>query len=183
MPAKKQITKEMILSSALDMLKKDGAESINVKSLAKKLGCSTQPIYLSFKSMGELRDELSSLAVEEFVKEMNRLCGKDEIDMCGISYVRFAGIEPKLFQYLFMRENAFSELKNALSPIIDRSVERLAKQYNIDYAEADRLHDQLWLHAHGIASMIATGFCDWNMEKAEKMLSECRTSLTESYGD
>lgn len=183
MPAKKLITKEMILSAAMAMLKNGGADSVNVKSLAKKLGCSTQPIYLSFKSMDELRGELSSLAVEEFIKEMERLYGKRDFDMCGISYVKFARNEPKLFQYLFMRENAFSELKNALSPIIDRSVRRFAEQYGIEYAEADRLHDQLWLHAHGIASMIATGFCGWNMEKAEEMIYECRKSLTESYGD
>ncbi len=182
MPAKKQITKEMILSSAMEMLKKSGADSVNVKSLTQKLGCSTQPIYLSFKSMSELRDELSTLAVSEFIKEMKNLCGKDEIDMCGIAYVKFAQKEPKLFQYLFMRENAFSELKSALYPIIDRSVMNLAEQYGIGYAEADRLHDQLWLHAHGIASMTATGFCNWNIEKAERMISECRKSLTESYG-
>lgn len=167
----------------MEMLKKSGSDAINVKSLARKLNCSTQPIYLSFKSMGELRNELSTLAVEEFMKEMKKLCGNDEINMCGIHYVKFAKMEPKLFQYLFMRENAFSELKSALSPIIEHSVENLSKQYGIDYTEADKLHDQLWLHAHGIASMIATGFCDWNMEKAEKMISECRSSLTESYGD
>ena len=49
------------------------------------------------------------------------------------------------------------------------------------YDEAHRLHDQLWMHAHGIASMIATDFCDWNMKKAEDMLMEFQICLREKY--
>lgn len=183
MPAKKQITKEMILSSALDMLKDGGMEAVNVKSLAKHLGCSTQPIYLSFENMDSLRSEVSALAVKEFVNEMKDLCGSDEINLYGIAYIQFAQNESKLFQFLFMRRNAFEQLKEALSPIINSSIERLMRKYSVDRNEADRLHDQLWIHSHGIASMIATDFCDWNLEKAEQMFNEYKKSITMKYGD
>ena len=53
--------------------------------------------------------------------------------------------------------------------------------YHIDHEEADILHDQLWMHAHGIASMIATGFCSWDMAKAEAMLADCRRAFTQKY--
>ena len=58
MPAKKKITKERILHTALSMLEKNGYDTVNVKSLAAKLDCSTQPIYLSYRNMAELRQAL-----------------------------------------------------------------------------------------------------------------------------
>lgn len=51
MPAKKQITKDMILDAALTILKQDGMQAVNIKALAKTLNCSTQPVYLSFKGI------------------------------------------------------------------------------------------------------------------------------------
>lgn len=183
MPAKKQITKQMILSSALEILKSGGMEAVNVKSLAKSLNCSTQPIYLSFANMDTLRVELSSFAVTAFIKEMKDMCGDDEVNLYGTPYIQFAQKEAKLFQFLFMRQNAFAELKEALYPIIDGSIGRLMEQYHINRQEADRLHDQLWVHTHGIAAMIATGFCSWDMKKAVKMIRICELALTQKYGD
>ena len=48
MPAKKQVTKEMILNAALKLLQEQGYDAVNLRQLAKELGCSTQPVYLSF---------------------------------------------------------------------------------------------------------------------------------------
>lgn len=80
-----------------------------------------------------------------------------------------------------MRPNAFAEIKQALLPLIEHSVEKLMNTYRISHAEADILHDQLWMHAHGIAAMIATNFCNWNMEKVERMLADCKCSFTQNY--
>ena len=180
MPAKKQITKEMILSAALEMLKEGGEKAVNVKALAKRLNCSTQPIYLSFGSMDALRAELSALAVDTFLKKMES--GGRTASLYGMPYIQVAQTEKELFCYLFMRQNAFSELQEALTPILNRSISRIMEQYHIDQEEAHYFHDQLWMHAHGIASMIATGFCDWNMDKVQKMLLECEQYLSRKYG-
>ena len=66
MPAKKQITKDMILGAALKLLKEQGYDAVNIKQLSKELGCSTQPVYLSFSGMEDLRKELLPLAAGEF---------------------------------------------------------------------------------------------------------------------
>lgn len=65
MPAKKQVPKERILTAALELLKTQGYEAVNIKQLSAALGCSTQPIYLSFSGMDELRMELTPLTVTE----------------------------------------------------------------------------------------------------------------------
>ena len=178
MPAKKQITKDMIVSAAMDMLRARGMDAVNVKALAKKLNCSTQPIYLSFDGMDALRAEIAALAVEIFFQRMSR---DGAAELFGMSYIQFAGEEKQLFRFLFMRQDAFLELRAALAPIMDAAIDRLMERYHIDREEAHHLHDQLWVHAHGIASMIATGFCDWNMDKVQKMLAECEHYFCRKY--
>ncbi len=170
MPAKKHITKEMILSKAFEILRTNGMDSVSVTALAKKLHCSTQPIYLSFKNMDALRAELSEQAVEFFLQFMNE--SGEEPDLFDMAYIQFAKDEKELFQFLFMRQNAFEELREGLSPIMDQSISRLMDQYHISHDEAHFFHDQLWMHAHGIAAMIATDFCDWDMKKVEHMIEE-----------
>lgn len=181
MPAKKQITKEMILDAALKLLEEQGYDAVNIKQLSRKLGCSTQPVYLSFSGMEDLRNELLPLAVKKFETYMKSNSKDDVINLYDINYIHFAIDEPRLFCFLFMRANAFSEIKLALTPVIEQSIGGLMVTYHISHEEADILHDQLWMHAHGIASMIATNFCDWNMEKVSMMLANCKSAFTEKY--
>ena len=181
MPAKKQITKEMILNAALELLKEQGYDAVNIKHLAQKLGCSTQPVYLSFSGMEDLRNELLPLAVKEFETYMKNNSKDGLIDLYDINYILFAKDESRLFCFLFMRANAFSEIKQTLVPVVERSVQKLMSTYHISHEEADILHDQLWMHTHGIASMIATSFCDWNMKKVSMMLADCKSAFTEKY--
>ena len=180
MPAKKQIARDMILSAALEILKDGGMEAVNVKSLARRLNCSTQPIYLSFENMDALRAELSSLAVDTFLEKIT--CDGDAATLYGMAYIRFALEEKHLFRFLFMRQNAYAELRASLLPIMHGAISRLMAQYQIGWDEAHHFHDQLWVHTHGIASMIATDFCDWNLEKVQKMLAECEGYLSRKYG-
>ena len=70
MPARKQVPKEKILAAALKLLREQGYDAVNLKQLAGELGCSTQPVYLSFSGMEELRGELIPLAVAEFERYM-----------------------------------------------------------------------------------------------------------------
>ena len=44
MPAIKKISKEAIIDAAVDVLRDGGEGAINARSVAKQLGCSTQPI-------------------------------------------------------------------------------------------------------------------------------------------
>lgn len=181
MPAKKQITREMILNAALQLVRRGGAQALNVKALAEELHCSTQPIYLSFDGMNALRRELAPTAVQEFERIMRANSPDGQTRLYSWAYILFAQKEPQLFRYLFMRPNAFAEMKPVLTPIIERSVDELARQYSISRAAADRLHDQLWMHAHGIAAMVATDYCSWDMEKARQMLEENAQLFIKEY--
>ena len=64
MPAVRKVYKEQIFVAAGDVLRDDGFSAINARSVAKKLGCSTQPIYFSFKNMDELKAALTERAIQ-----------------------------------------------------------------------------------------------------------------------
>ncbi len=181
MPAKKVITKEIILDTALQVLCKDGIEAVNVKNLAKEMHCSTQPIYLSFEGMDQLREALIQAAVAKFEELLGQESVDGSVQLYGIAYIQLAKKQPQLFRFLFMREHAFEEIRQTLQPLLEQEINRFMKKYRISYDEAHQFHDQLWMHAHGIASMIATGFCDWDMEKVERMIRECYASFSRKY--
>lgn len=181
MPAKKQITKEKILAAAFELLRREGLEAVTIKGVAKELHCSTQPVYLSFDGMDDLRNQLIPMALEQFTDFMKKESKDESVRLYGMDYIQFAKKEPKLFYFLFMRSHAFEETKEMLLPMIEEAAGELAEDYRINMEEADRLHDHLWMHTHGIAAMIATDFCDWNMEKVGRMLAECRRAFTREY--
>ena len=144
----------MILNAALELLKKRGYDAVNINRLAKELGCSTQPVYLSFSGM----EALISMAVEEFWKYMASESPDGRICLYDMSYIRFAKEQPRLFCFLFMRPNAFGEIRQALVPMIEASIGEPMEAYRIDHQEADLLHNQLWMHAHGIADTFVVSF-------------------------
>ena len=181
MPAKKQVTREMILAAAMKLLREQGYAAVNIKRLSQALGCSTQPVYLSFSGMDELRGALTPLAAAEFERYMKSGSGDSVVRLYSMTYIRFAKEEPCLFRFLFMRQNAFAEIRQALLPMIEGAIAELMDTYRISHAEADLLHDQLWMHTHGIAAMTATNFCNWDMKKVERMLADCKRAFVGAY--
>lgn len=63
MARKKQISKEVILQKALEVLIRDGYSSINIKTLSQEIGCSTQPLVWHFGNMERLRAALAEYAL------------------------------------------------------------------------------------------------------------------------
>jgi Transcriptional regulator len=56
MPPKIKTTQEDIILAAIHLTRNGGWDSVNARSLAKELGCSTQPIFRAFGSMEELKE-------------------------------------------------------------------------------------------------------------------------------
>lgn len=104
MPSSPKIPKEKILKTVLFLLIRDGYETLNIKTLAKELGCSTQPISWHFGNMDGLRKELADYAVSYSNKKMqlNAEDGFEAFTEVGNAYVNIAFEEPNLFRFLFL---------------------------------------------------------------------------------
>lgn len=55
MPPKTKVSKEEILSAAVELVRQNGENALNARNIARNLGCSTQPIFSNFIGMDELR--------------------------------------------------------------------------------------------------------------------------------
>ena len=178
MPAKKLITKEFLLGEAFQLVREGGMDGLNVRELAKRCECSTQPVYLSFKGMEELKTEVAKKALDNFYAFIeNEMAKKEypEYKAVGMGYIKFAIEETELFKYLFMRKRTQEDGFEKDS--FDKSTYIIMKNYGLYSDQAYTLHAEMWVFVHGIATMFATGYLDWNWETVSKMVSDVYLGL------
>ena len=105
MPSKKRITRAAIIKTAVEILRKDGFDGVNARKIAKKLQCSTQPIYSEFGNMNELKAELNREAENRYVEKVRQYMAKscyNSYMAYGLGFLGFAKEEKQLFRYLYM---------------------------------------------------------------------------------
>ena len=107
MPAIKKISKEAIIDAAVDVLREGGAAAINARSVAKKLGCSTQPIYLSFQNMDDLKAAMTQRAIALHTRHVRNSNSDTQYSCYGMGFVKFAAEERHLFRWLYLDKDHF----------------------------------------------------------------------------
>lgn len=110
MPAIKKISKEAIIDAAVDVLREGGAAAINARSEAKKLGCSTQPIYLSFQNMDDLKAAMTQRTVALHTRHVRNSNSDTQYSCYGMGFVKFAAEERHLFRWLYLDGGAVRPL-------------------------------------------------------------------------
>ncbi|MBR6554561.1 MAG: WHG domain-containing protein [Clostridia bacterium] len=184
MAPKVKVTKEEILASAVELVRRGGGQSLNARNIAAALNCSTQPIFSNFSSMEELR-----YAVLVQVDELYRGYLKAERESGnyppykagGMAYIRFAKEEKELFKLLFMCDRGDEALYAGAG--LDGEMEALVQnQTGLDEQEARLFHLEAWAYVHGIATMFATGFLNLEWELVSRMLTDFYQGLRKQKG-
>jgi hypothetical protein len=132
-------------------------EAINARALARKLGCSTKPIFSVFANMEALKDELIAYINRYFGACLAQDEGEgDAFLQTGLAYIDFAKQERQLFKILFLSDNiqidSFTELVHPKEhAFILKDIQ------SPDGGEEGRqaLFMNIWLYVHGMATMIA----------------------------
>lgn len=171
--AKKQITRQKILETAVEIVRQSGIAALNMRTLAKACKCSTQPIYLSFAGTDELKTEVAKQILKIFDGYIAKeIAGKQypEYKAVGMGYIRFAKEQKQLFKYLLMNDGMAQTGLEMES--FNNSVFMIMKNYGLYQDAATKLHLQMWVFVHGIASMFATDYIDWDWETVSGMVSE-----------
>lgn len=164
MPGSPKIQKEEMLKTAFHILVKEGYSAINIKAVANKIGCSTQPISWQFGGMDGLRKELLEYCLT-FLKDNFKVKGERACDIVNIiakGYIDLAFDYPNLYKYLYMSENEgkkMGELARTLrSENQGRIVDMLKEEYDLSAYSAKMYIMNLELYVHGVASYTATGY-------------------------
>lgn len=185
MPPKVKTTKQDIINKAIEMVRAGGIECINARDLAAALGCSTQPIFSNFESMEELEGEILLTADRIYVAFT-----KNEMDMgsypvykaSGMAYIKFAKEETQLFRLLFMRDRRREDISNE-NDFFNEILKIVQSNTGLDKDTAMLFHLEMWAFVHGIATMIATGYLDLDMELISRMISDAYLGIKKNYGE
>ncbi|SJZ64042.1 transcriptional regulator, TetR family [Pilibacter termitis] len=159
MVRKKVYTREQILKAATEIVEKEGFSNFTARSIAKYMGISTQPIYLEFKNMEELRftvlDDLFTYLFDEVFPR--KITGDPLIDI-ALNCIKFANANPQLFRALYIEENGAGNLLFEKSFYHYRTyIKNHPRGKGIDEQHIDALHIRTWIIVVGLATLTTSG--------------------------
>lgn len=158
MPPKSRITREMILDAAFSIARQEGIEAVNARTIAQRLGCSTQPVLYQFAHVEDVRREVYRMADEYQTARLMQL-PEDENPMIalGLNYIRFAAEEKPLFRLLFQSDGLGGQGLAALmdQPELAPVLDVFQRETGLNLQQTKRVFMTLTLLVHGWASMLA----------------------------
>lgn len=184
MPRKFLFTKEEIQAAALELTREKGFAAVTARSLGKKLGTTSRPIFSHYATMADVQK-----AVIEAAEDLYRAYIKKEIasgkytayKAKGMAYIKFAREEKELFKLLFMRDRSRERTKEN-SREKDLPTGLIEKQTGIDRASATTFCLEMWAYTHGIAALIATDYLSWDEELSSRALTDVYEGLKNKHG-
>ena len=188
MTRKATISREMILDAALNILIRDGYAAVNVKTIAKELGCSTQPVVWHFENMEGLRSALSEYAREYAARKAlsdsrNKI---ESFEFLGRSYVKMALKEPNLFRFLYLGESPMGKPYDLKGIARDKKnkemISKIAEQTGLNEEQVIRFVRNTLIYSHGIATMVATGVFKGTEKEMMEMINDAADSFIMKEG-
>lgn len=183
MPPRFKFTRDEMIESALNVVRENGITGLTARSLAAELDCSVKPIFGLFRNMEEVQQEVLAAAhslYREYLKEDIEKEKYPPYKASGMAYIRFAREEKELFKLLFMRDRSserIEEKREEIKPLLDM----IRKNTGLSEEDAYMFHLEMWLYVHGIATMLATSYLDWDMEFISRTLSDGYIGLKLRY--
>lgn len=155
---KQRITKEMVVDAAFALARQKGMENVLVKSIAKELGCSVQPIYSYCENMEGLREEVGSKA-RAFIRDYvaAHLDRNDPFRSTGRAYIQLAKEEPHILKlFLAQQRRNISSLGDIYETETDpQMAEAVAKAWGIGVESARQLHLNMLIYTIGLGTILS----------------------------
>lgn len=182
LPPKQKFTKEEIINTAFNLVRRDGITALTARGLGVELGTSSRPIFTAFRNMEEVQQETMQAARALYNRYVEKGF-KEEIAFRGVGmqYLRFAKEESHLFELLFMTSGETAFHLNEILPVIDDNSDKILNSiqepYGLSREDSYKLYQALWIFTHGIACLYVTGVSRLSEEEASELLTEVFTGL------
>ena len=176
---------EDIMKEAIAIVREQGMEFVNARSVAAKLNCSIQPIFRTLGTMEDLKAAIYKRAEEIYnMAMMESMKNNDEgLLALGLAYVNFAKTETNLFRLLFM-SNVFNQGSAAdiagSTTDDDKVIALLCETTGLDISKAQELYTGMWFTTHGIASLLSTNSCTLTDDETKRVLKNVFEGLLHS---
>ena len=175
MPPKVKITKQMVADASFEVARARGHENLNARTIAEQLGCSTQPVLYSFKTVDEIRRaayEIADRYHTDYI--MPRGTQEDPMLALGLNYVRFGHEEKNLFRFLFQTDKFGGMDAEALvgDPNLGPVIDVMAKGIGCRADAAREMFFTFFCAAHGLASLLANNSMAYDEKQCREMLEQ-----------
>jgi AcrR family transcriptional regulator len=181
MPPKPKFTKEQIVECALGIARDSGVEAITAQEVGSRLGTSTRPMFTYFGTVEDLREAATASARDLYDSYAEEGLGMTPaFKGYAMAYIRFAAEEPSLFRLLFMHKAGGSTLVDFLDREghYEQVLQAVEETFGLERDRASWLYENLWLYAHGIATVSATEVVSFTeAEISEKLGTLCHAML------
>ena len=173
MPPKVKVTKTMVANASFEVIRASGHENLNARTIAEYLGCSTQPVLYSFKTVDEIREaayETADAYHTSFI--MPKETDQNPMLTLGLNYVRFGQEEKNLFRFLFQTDKfGGKDISTLMSdPRLSDILDVIAAGMTISKKEAGEVFLTFFCVAHGMASLLANNSMEYDEDQCKKML-------------
>ena len=183
MPPKCRFTREEIIQAALDLTAEKGVGALTARGLAQRLGSSAKPIFGLFANMEEVQQEVvkaANLRYQEYLRQDMSAGRYPPYKASGMAYIRFAREQKELFKLLFMRDRTNEE--KAAGEELEALLSLIRQSMGLSREEAYRFHMEMWIYVHGIATMIATAYLEWDLDFISAALTDAYQGLRLRFG-
>ena len=170
------VTKERILSAALDLVRSGGPSAITARSLCTRLDCGANAIFSSFGSIQGVRG-----AVREEARKLYRKRVGDGFALnppfkgFGVAFIWFAMDEPHLFSMIMESQSQPTSYKDYIDSYVGfkaESLSAIADTFGLHGKDAEMLYYQLILVAMGLASTCTCGKSPLTIPQVSEILGK-----------
>lgn len=173
MARKKEISRDKILDVAYKMAVKDGIEGLTARSIAKTGHFSTQPLYLEFNNMNDLREQvLKKISDDLRTKTLQQSYIGDALIDLDLSYIEFAQKHVNLFRAMFVDGKFGSKVIS--DTLMDLGTEKFKEQYPDTQYDEDRIRDIVianWISTTGMAALVVNKIATFNQTQIINVLN------------
>ena len=170
------VTKEKILSAALDLVRAGGLASLTARNLCTSLGCGANAIFSSFGSIQGVRDAVREEARKLYKKRVgDGFTLNPPFKGFGIAFIWFAMDEPHLFSMIMESQAHPASYKEYIDSHVGFKAECLsaiAGTFGLHGKDAETLYYQLILVALGLASTCTGGKSPLTIPQASEILGK-----------
>lgn len=172
MARKKTITRDHILNAAYEVVAKEGFSRFTARNIAAKMKCSTQPIYLEFKNMDDLKNvlvtEITNNVLTKLLKK--EVTGNRLIDL-GLNCIEFANKEKQLYKALFLEgEVSVGDIKEYSYEYFVGSVIKGTEYEELSEKRLQSVYMGFWIIVTGLAALTSSSIVDLSREETIELL-------------
>ena len=175
MPPHSKYTKKQLIDASVDIIRKEGADALTARNLAKKLGCSTRPIFTVYKDMNELKTDVQNEAsrmFQDYIADYRQYT--PAFKQMGINAIRFAIENPELYRFIYVDSSGavmnIDELFEKKSGSNEEELQLIMKEYHLNKNQAYFLYWHIWTYTYGLCILISMKQCTFTQEEIIQML-------------